>query len=47
MAEPIDVVALIKINPDAVATLGPIVKDLADKSRAEEGVARYEVYRVM
>lgn len=41
MAEPIDVVALIKIKPDAIATLAPVVKDLADKSRTEEGVAKY------
>lgn len=41
MDQPIDVVALVKINPDSVATLAPMVKDLADKSRAEEGVARY------
>lgn len=41
MDQPIDVVAVVKINPDSVATLAPMVKDLADKSRAEEGVARY------
>ena len=41
MDQAIDVVALIKVNLDSIATLTPMVKELADKSRAEEGVARY------
>lgn len=46
MADPINVVALLKLDPDNVNTLHPYVKNLADKSRNEEGVNRYEVYRV-
>jgi quinol monooxygenase YgiN len=40
------VVALLKISPDQLTNLEPFVKNLAEKSRAEEGVARYEVYRI-
>jgi quinol monooxygenase YgiN len=46
MAEPINVVALLKVDPINLKTLEPYIKNLADKSRAEEGVARYEVFRV-
>jgi hypothetical protein len=33
MAEPIDVVALLKVDPDKKAILEPYVKNLAKKSR--------------
>jgi quinol monooxygenase YgiN len=46
MTEPINVVALLKVDPSKIKDLEPYVKNLADKSRQEEGVARYEVYRV-
>ena len=46
MAEPINVVALLKVDPSKIKELEPIVKNLAHKSRQEEGISRYEVYRV-
>lgn len=46
MTEPVNVVALLRIKPDKLDILDPLIKNLADKSKAEEGVARYEVYRV-
>lgn len=46
MTEPINVVALLKVDPSKIKELEPIVKNLADKSRQEEGISRYEVYRV-
>jgi quinol monooxygenase YgiN len=46
MTEPINVVALLKVDPSKIKELEPVVKNLADKSRQEEGISRYEVYRV-
>jgi len=46
MTEPINVVALLKVDPSKIKELEPIVNNLADKSRQEEGISRYEVYRV-
>lgn len=46
MTEPINVVALLKVDVSKIEALEPYVKNIADKSRLEEGVLRYEVYRV-
>jgi quinol monooxygenase YgiN len=46
MTEPINVVALLKVNVEKIEALEPYVKNIANKSRLEEGVVRYEVYRV-
>ena len=46
MADHINVVALVKINPDNIKDAEPLVKQLAEKSRLEPGVIRYEIYRV-
>lgn len=46
MAEIINVVALIKINPDNIKDAEPLVKDLAEASRKEPGVIKYEIFRV-
>ena len=46
MAEVINVVALVKVKPENIKDVEPLVKALAESSRKEPGVARYEIYRV-
>lgn len=46
MAQPINVVALIKIKPENIKDAEPLVKQLAEKSREEPGNVKYEIYRV-
>lgn len=46
MAEVINVVALVKVKEEHIKDAEPIVKELAEASRKEEGVKRYEIYRV-
>jgi quinol monooxygenase YgiN len=41
-----NVVALIKIKPENIKDAEPLVKELADLSRKEPGVVKYEIYRV-
>jgi len=44
MAEHIDVVAIVRIHADKVPEALPLVKQLVESSRAEEGVLRYDVH---
>lgn len=46
MAEVLNVVALVKIKPEHIKDVEPLVKALAEKSRAEEGISRYDIFRV-
>jgi quinol monooxygenase YgiN len=46
MADHINVVALIKIKPENIKDAEPLVKGLAEASRKEPGVIKYEIYRV-
>lgn len=43
----INVVALVKVHEEKIKDGELLVKDLASKSLKEEGVARYEIYRVV
>lgn len=46
MAEVVNVVALVKVDPLHIKDAEPIVKKLAEASRLEAGVTRYEIYKV-
>ena len=46
MAEVINVVALVKVKPEFIKDAEPLVRALAEASRKEPGVTRYEIYRV-
>ena len=46
MADAINVVSLIKIKPEHIKDAEPLVKELAEFSRKEPGVNRYEIFRV-
>jgi len=46
MAEVINVVALVKVKPEHIKDAEPLVRELAEASRKEPGVTRYEIYRV-
>lgn len=46
MAQVLNVVALVKVKPEHIKDAEPLVKQLAELSRKEAGVARYEIYRV-
>ena len=47
MADIINVVALVKIHPEKIPDGEVLVKTLAEESRKEEGVARYDIFKVV
>ena len=47
MADIINVVSLVKVHPEKIAAGEAIVKALAEESRKEEGVARYDLFKVV
>lgn len=45
-SEAINVVAIIKLRPQQVRVAEPVLKALGEASRREDGVNRYEIFRV-
>lgn len=45
MAEPIDVLAIVTINPDNIKDVEPLIQELRAKSLHVGGNLKYEVYR--